>query len=134
MGHRNLAAAVADLERAGQLVRIEQEIDPHLEAAEVHRRVYAAGGPAVFFARVKGTPFPMVSNLFGTLDRAKFLFRDALDDVRKLVELKTDPANLRKRPWRYWNAAVPRVAAAAEVRPHAGRCCGTRRPSRNSRN
>ncbi|MFM8273263.1 MAG: 3-octaprenyl-4-hydroxybenzoate carboxy-lyase, partial [Gemmata sp.] len=88
MGHRTLAAAVADLERTGQLVRIVQEVDPHLEAAEVQRRVYAAGGPALFFARVKGTPFPMVSNLFGTLDRAKFLFRDALDDVRKLVELK----------------------------------------------
>jgi len=102
MGHRTLAAAVADLERAGQLSRIEQEIDPHLEAAEIHRRVYQARGPAVFFARVKGTRFPMVSNLFGTLDRAKFLFRDALDDVRKLVELKTDPANFRKRPWRYW--------------------------------
>jgi 4-hydroxy-3-polyprenylbenzoate decarboxylase len=108
MGYPNLAAAVRDLERTGQLVRIEQEIDPHLEAAEVHRRVYAAGGPAVLFARVKGSPFPMVSNLFGTLDRAKFLFRDALDGVRKLVELKTDPANLRKRPWRYWN--VPLLA------------------------
>ncbi len=102
MGYRTLAAAVADLARTGQLVRIEQEIDPHLEAAEIHRRVYAAGGPAVYFARVKGTPFPMVSNLFGTLDRAQFLFRDALDDVRKLVELKTDPSNLRRRPWRYW--------------------------------
>jgi 4-hydroxy-3-polyprenylbenzoate decarboxylase len=44
----------------------------------------------------------MVSNLFGTLHRARYLFRDALDDVRKLVELKTDPAALRKRPWRYW--------------------------------
>lgn len=108
MGHRNLSAAVADLERAGQLLRIEQEIDPQLEAAEVHRRVYQAGGPALYFARVKGSPFPMVSNLFGTLDRAKFLFRDALDDVRKLVELKTDPANLRKRPWRYWK--VPLLA------------------------
>ncbi len=59
----------------------------------------------------------MVSNLFGTLDRTQFLFRDALDDVRKLVELKTDPANLRKRPWRYWNLPSPGVAAAAEVRP-----------------
>jgi 4-hydroxy-3-polyprenylbenzoate decarboxylase len=102
MGHRNLAAAVADLQRSGQLVRIEDEIDPNLEAAEVHRRAFAAGGPALYFARAKGTPFPMVSNLFGTLDRAKYLFRDALDDVRKLVELKTDPAALRRRPWRYW--------------------------------
>ncbi|MCI0704279.1 MAG: UbiD family decarboxylase [Planctomycetia bacterium] len=102
MGHRTLSAAVADLERAGQLVRIEQEIDPHLEAAEIHRRVYQARGPAIFFARVKGTRFPMVSNLFGTLERAKFLFRDSLEDVRKLVELKTDPARFRKQPWRYW--------------------------------
>jgi 4-hydroxy-3-polyprenylbenzoate decarboxylase len=106
MGYLTLAAAAADLERAGRLVRIEAEIDPHLEAAEVHRRVYAAGGPAVYFARVTGTPFPMVSNLFGTLDRAKYLFRDALDDVRKLVELKTDPANARRRPWRYWKVPL----------------------------
>ncbi|HEY1190230.1 MAG TPA: UbiD family decarboxylase [Gemmata sp.] len=102
MGHRNLSAAVADLERAGQLIRIEHEVDPNLEAAEIHRRVYQAGGPALLFARVKGSPFPMVSNLFGTLDRAKFLFRDALSDVRKLVELKTAPENLSRRPWRYW--------------------------------
>src|SRR2546423_1147905 len=103
MGYRNLRQCVADLRRTGQLVRIDQEIDPHLEAAEVHRRVYRAGGPAVLFARVKGTPFPMVSNLFGTPARTRFLFRDALDQVRKLVELKTDPANLRRRPWRYWD-------------------------------
>jgi 4-hydroxy-3-polyprenylbenzoate decarboxylase len=103
MGHRNLTETVSDLERARQLVRVGTEIDPRLEAAEIHRRVYAAGGPALLFERVKGTAFPMVSNLFGTLDRAKFLFRDALEGVRKLVELKTDPANLMKRPWRYWN-------------------------------
>ena len=44
MGHRTLASAVIDLERTRQLVRIEREIDPHLEAAEVQRRVFAAGG------------------------------------------------------------------------------------------
>jgi len=108
MGYRNLSACVADLERARQLVRITQEIDPHLEAAEVQRRVYRAGGPAVFFERVKGTPFPMVSNLFGTMERTRFMFRDALDGVRKLVELKTDPSNFMRRPGRYWN--VPFLA------------------------
>lgn len=124
MGHRNLTEAVADLERARQLVRIEAEIDPHLEAAEVQRRVYAAGGPALYFARVKGTSFPMVSNLFGTLDRAKFLFRDALAGVQKLVELKTDPANLMKRPWRYWNVPLlawqlrPKFVRAAPILKH----------------
>src|SRR5438270_85561 len=45
MGYRSLRACVADLERAGQLVRLEQEIDPYLEAAEVHRRVHRAGRP-----------------------------------------------------------------------------------------
>jgi len=108
MGYRNLSACVVDLERARQLVRIPQEVDPHLEAAEVQRRVYRAGGPAVFFERVKGTTFPMVSNLFGTMERTRFMFRDALDGVRKLVELKTDPSNLMRRPGRYWN--VPFLA------------------------
>ena len=103
MGYRDLRSCVTDLERTGQLVRIEEEIDPDLEAAAIHRRVYRAGGPALFFARVKGTRFPMVSNLFGTPQRTRFLFRDALDSVRKLVELKTDPQALAKRPWRYWN-------------------------------
>ncbi|MBA4063669.1 MAG: 3-octaprenyl-4-hydroxybenzoate carboxy-lyase [Isosphaera sp.] len=108
MGHRNLTECVADLDRAGHLRRVPGEIDPHLEAAEVQRRVYRAGGPAVLFERVRGTPFPMVSNLFGTRDRTHFLFRDALAGVRKLVELKTDPGNLARRPWRYWD--VPLLA------------------------
>ncbi len=103
MGYRNLRECVNDLERTRQLVRIEQEIDPHLEAAEVQRRVYRAKGPAIYFARVKGCSFPMVSNLFGTLERARFLFRDTLATVRKLVQLKIDPSAFFRRPWRYWN-------------------------------
>jgi 4-hydroxy-3-polyprenylbenzoate decarboxylase len=103
MGYRNLRECVDDLDRTGQLLRIEQEIDPYLEAAAVHRRVYEAQGPAVYFARVKGCRFPMVSNLFGTLERTRFLFRDRLEAVRRLVELKIDPAALVKRPLRYRN-------------------------------
>ena len=101
MGYRNLRECLADLERTGQLVRIDREVDPCLEAAEIHRRVYAAGGPAIFFSRVKGTSFPMASNLFGTPERARFLFRDALEAVSKLVELKADPSLAFKHPWRY---------------------------------
>jgi 4-hydroxy-3-polyprenylbenzoate decarboxylase len=124
MGYRNLAAAIADLARTRQLVRIEEEVDPHLEAAAIHRRVYRAGGPALFFARVRGTAFPMVSNVFGTLERTRFLFRDTLDTVRKLVELKTDPSNLR-RVWRYWNVPFaawrmrPKFVRTAPVLAHA---------------
>jgi 4-hydroxy-3-polyprenylbenzoate decarboxylase len=107
MGYPNLRACVADLERTGQLVRIHDEVDPHLEAAAIHRRVFQARGPAVFYAHVKGCSFPMVSNLFGTVERSRFLFRDALPRVRHLVELKADPSRVWKQPWAYRD--VPRA-------------------------
>ncbi|HSJ23276.1 MAG TPA: hypothetical protein VK929_01245, partial [Longimicrobiales bacterium] len=82
MGYRSLEACVADLERRGEVVRIEQEVDPHLEMAAIHMRVYAAGGPALLFTNVKGSPFPAVSNLFGTIERSKYIFRDTLAKVQ----------------------------------------------------
>src|SRR4051812_40897776 len=101
MGYPSLRACVLDLERTGHLVRIDEEVDPYLEAAEIQRRVYLARGPALLFTRVKGCRFPMVCNLFGTMERTRFLFRDMLRAVKHLVELKIDPANFWKEPWRY---------------------------------
>lgn len=92
---------VRDLARAGYLVRIEDEVDPDLEMAEIHRRVFRANGPALYFARVRGCRFPMASNLFGTLTRARYIFRDTLDGVRRLIELRVDPAAAWKKPLRY---------------------------------
>jgi 4-hydroxy-3-polyprenylbenzoate decarboxylase len=105
MGYRNLRACVADLERTGQLVRVAHEIDPRLEAAEIQRRLYRAGGPAVLFTCVKGCSFPLLANLFGTPDRARFLFRDSLDAVRRLIRLKIDPREAFHRPWRNMGTA-----------------------------
>jgi len=104
MGYRNLLECVNDLDRTGQLVRVQAEIDANLEAAEIQRRVYSAGGPAILFENVKGCRFPMVCNLFGTSERTHFLFRDTLAAVRKLVELKIDPVAFAKKPWRYLGA------------------------------
>jgi 4-hydroxy-3-polyprenylbenzoate decarboxylase len=115
MGYRNLGECVRDLERTGQLIRIESEIDPHLEAAEIQRRVYQAGGPAVFYARVRGCRFPMVSNLFGSKERTRFLFRDTLATVRRLVELKMDPMQALRKTWRYRD--VPRSIWRMRPRP-----------------
>src|SRR5215211_3053467 len=106
MGYRNLRECTADLERAGRLVRIDWEVDPFLEIAEIQRRVYAASGPALLFTRVKGCRFPMVSNLFGTIDRARFMFRDSLDRVRKLIELKIDPMAALRHPLTYASAPL----------------------------
>ncbi|MFO0251787.1 MAG: UbiD family decarboxylase [Planctomyces sp.] len=100
MGYRNLQECLRDLEKHGQLLRISCEIDANLEAAEIHRRVCERGGPALLFENVRGCRFPMASNLFGTLDRARFIFRDALRSVETLVQLKKDPAYLLKHPTR----------------------------------
>lgn len=108
MKHRSTREVVEDLRRGGRLVVCEDEVDPHLEMAEIQRRVYARGGPAVYFPRVRGCEFPCVSNLFGSLDQARYLFRDTLESVRRLIELKIDPQALPRRPWRY--AGVPMAA------------------------
>lgn len=98
MGYHNLQETVADLERTGQLKRIESEVDPHLEIGAIQRRVYRNGGPALLFSRVKGTPFPLLGNLFGTLARARYLFRDTLEAIQALAVAKGDPAALLSRP------------------------------------
>jgi len=124
VGYRTLAACVADLERTRQLVRIDAEIDPRLEMAEIQRRVYLKQGPALLFTRPKGCAFPMVSNLFGTLERTRFIFRDTLDAVRCLVDMKVDPARFWKNPWKYrslpltlWSA-LPKMVRSGPILQH----------------
>ena len=106
MAHPNLQAAVADLDRTGQLLRVRTELDPDLEIAEVHRRIFAAQGPALLFERVKGSPFRALSNLYGTFARTEWLFRDTLERVQRIVELKIDPARFAKAPLRYARAPL----------------------------
>ena len=104
MGYRTLRECVRDLEVAGHLVRVTEEVNANLEIAEIHRRVYRSNGPALFFERVKNCRFPMVSNLFGTIQRAEYLFRDTLPSVRKVMELAADPRRAMQNPLRYWRA------------------------------
>jgi 4-hydroxy-3-polyprenylbenzoate decarboxylase len=114
MGYRNLHQCIEDLESVGQLRRIAAEIDPHLEAAEIQRRVFRAGGPALLFENVKGCRFPMVSNLFGTMERVRYLFRDSLEGLKRLVSLQVDPADLLRRPRVY--LSTPWTALSARPR------------------
>jgi 4-hydroxy-3-polyprenylbenzoate decarboxylase len=98
MGYRNLQECVADLERQGMLVRVETPLDPHLDVGAVQRRVYQTGGPALLFTNPVNCRFPLLGNLFGTLERTRFIFRDTLDDIRCLVDLKINPSSLLKHP------------------------------------
>lgn len=111
MAYTHLRAAVRDLEKNGMLLRIREEVDPNLEMAEIHRQVYDRQGPAVLYERVKGSPFQAVSNLYGTFRQTEFLFRHTLERVRRVIELKKDPANFLKKPGRYWSAPFTALSA-----------------------
>lgn len=108
MKHRSTRDVVEDLRSAGRLIEIEDEVDPYLEAAEIQRRVYQSGGPGLLLSNLTGCSFPAASNLFGSLEQARYLFRDTLESVRRLIEVKLDPQALPKRPLRY--AGVPFTA------------------------
>ena len=109
--YKSLREAALDLEKHGQLIRIKTELDPNLEMAEIHRRVYEAQGPALLFENVKGSNFPALSNLYGTRDRTRFLFRDTLAKVQKIIELKIDPMLALKKPGKYWKSAFTALTA-----------------------
>lgn len=104
MSYRNLQQCVADLERHGQLIRLSEPINPYLEAAALQRRLYRLGGPAVLLTNVVGCRFPMLCNLFGTIQRTRWLFRDSLESVRRLVRLQIDPSDALRRPKLYFSA------------------------------
>ncbi|PTL37714.1 UbiD family decarboxylase [Alkalicoccus saliphilus] len=106
MIYKSMEETVDDLEKHGHLVRIKEEVDPELEMAAVHLRVHEAGGPALLFENVKGSKFPAVSNLFGTMERSRFMFRSTLKNVQKVMEVRNDPAAAMKKPWRHFTSGL----------------------------
>jgi 4-hydroxy-3-polyprenylbenzoate decarboxylase len=100
LAYHSLREAIGDLP-GDQLLHIDTAIDPNLEIGEIHRRVFEAGGPALLFQNIKGSPFPALSNLYGTKERTAYLFRHQLDQVQRLIQLKADPSDLLRHPGRY---------------------------------
>lgn len=100
MIYKSTRDLVNDLEKQGELLRIRQEVDPYLEMAEIQRRVYSKGGPAVFFEQVKGSPFPAVSNLYGTPKRIRYIFQDSLEPLKRVISLAGDPNLALKSPFK----------------------------------
>ena len=87
-GFPDLRAFIERLRRNGDLAVVDVEVDPCLEVAEIHRRVIAAGGPAILFTRVAGSDLSLVTNLFGTAGRATLAFGERpLRIIRRVVEL-----------------------------------------------
>lgn len=119
MRFKNLLQCVEFLEKQGELIRIKEMVDPDLEMAEIHKRVFNAKGPAILFENVKATPFPALSNLFGTYERALKIFEPELTRVKSLVSLKSDPASFIKSPVKGFKA-LPSLINALPLKVKQG--------------
>lgn len=117
MGYNSLKDCLTDLEKTGQLIRITEQVDPNLEMAAIHLRVYEMGGPALLFENVKDCEFKCASNIFGTLERSKFIFRDTFEKIQTLVELKNDPIKALKSPFKYLNVSATAFASLPKKDP-----------------
>ena len=100
MSYKSLFECILDLEKNGDVKNISDKIDPNLEAASIHLNEFSKSGKAIFFQNLKGTKYRAVSNLFGTLNRSKYIFRDSLQIVKDLVAIKINPINILKNPIR----------------------------------
>ena len=86
--HKNLRSFIETLRAENDLIEIEAEVDPYLEIAEIHRRVIEAQGKALLFKNVKGSKYPVVTNLFGTIKRIELAFgKKPQEFVKKAVEM-----------------------------------------------
>ncbi len=95
----NLGSFLAELRRRGDLVEIDVEVDADQEIAEIHRRVIAAGGPALVFNKVRGSRFRCATNFFGTRSRAEMAFGsrpfELLQQAVELAETLLPPSAAR---------------------------------------
>jgi len=115
MGYRDLKKCISDLITHKELVVIEHELDPDLEIATVQRRVFRRGGPALLFKRVKGSPFPMLGNLFGTKERVRFIFRDFFKRWNRIIKIVKDPKALIKDPKSWFYLAKMGISSIPKI-------------------
>jgi 4-hydroxy-3-polyprenylbenzoate decarboxylase len=113
VAYEDLRQWIHALEKAGELRRVREEVDPILEIAEITDRVSKAarhgalkhfhpGGPALLFERVKGYPGSRVlMNQFGSERRMRMaLEADSLDEIagriQALMDVKSPEGLLEK--------------------------------------
>ena len=119
MAYSSLELCLLDLERTGQLLRIKEEVDPYLEMAAIHLRIFELKGPAILFEKVKGSKFRAASNIFGTLERSEFIFRDTLPAVKQLIDIKINPLAALQHPLKSLAALPAAINALPNKNPMA---------------
>ena len=98
MSYSSLEECVNDLDKHNHLKKISNEIDPNLEMASMHLKEFQNSGKALLFENVKGSKYRAVSNIFGTEERGKFVFRKSIETVKNLISLKIKPYIFFKHP------------------------------------
>ena len=98
MTYKSLHKCISDLETKGEIRNVYEEMNPDLDMATMHLDEFANGGKAILFENIKGSKYKAVSNLFGTLERSKFMFRDTLQIVKELINIKNNPISAFKNP------------------------------------
>ncbi|SFI87980.1 menaquinone biosynthesis decarboxylase, SCO4490 family [Thermoflavimicrobium dichotomicum] len=83
--HKNLRSFIEQLKQEKDLVEIDAPVDPNLELAEIHRRVIAEEGPALLFTNIRGSHFPVITNLFGTPRRVELAFGPRPEQLMKQI-------------------------------------------------
>jgi len=101
--HKNLRSFIKTLRKEDNLTVVDAEVDPYLEIAEIHRRVIDEQGKALLFSNVKGSQFPVITNLFGTAKRIELAFgkkpQEFVKNAVEMVDVLLPPKP--KELWKY---------------------------------
>ncbi len=124
MVYNSLEDCLIDLEKHGYLIRIKEEVDPCLEMAAIHLKVHEAKGPALLFENVKGSSYRAASNIFGTVERSKFIFRKRFQFIQQLIQLRNHPQKIFKQPFTSLKtgiaalSSIPKKTSQKNIRHH----------------
>lgn len=85
MKYADLRDFIAQLEVKGLLTRIQYPVSPYLEMTVVSDKVLQKSGPALLFTNPKDYHTPVLTNLFGTVERvAMGMGKESIADLRDI--------------------------------------------------
>ena len=97
MAYKGFREFLEELEKRGELRRIDTPVSAELEITEIANRVVKAEGPALLFINVEGSNFPVAINTFASRKRMSLALGGAedLEDVAaRIAELTRLPGNM----------------------------------------
>ncbi len=98
MSYNSLKECILDLDKRGEVKTINKEVNPNLEMADIHLDEFKNGKKVLFYDNIKNCKYKAVSNVFGTIERSRFIFRDSLNVVKDLIDIKTNPVLAFRNP------------------------------------